>query len=213
VAYLSHNEQLIPEMIGGLFLEMLGLNQPHALQLSFTADTEIDRCLTRVLQEHDPRGWTGAFRTVVGNDERQFNAPGVRVPMLSLSRVQKSEPGKHPYYPQYHSSHDTPELASPDRLADSRDLVLKMIDAVEGNAIPVNRFKGEIFCSRYGLNVDVYTDREGNRALFDMLFLIDGTRSEAEIARMCNLPVASVRRLLEELRRLNLVEFRGASRN
>jgi aminopeptidase-like protein len=87
-----------------------------------------------------------------------------------------------------------------------------MIDAVEGNAIPVNRFKGEIFCSRYGLNVDVYTDREGNRALFDMLFLIDGTRSEAEIARICNLPVEAVRRLLEELRRLDLVEFRGASR-
>ena len=213
VAYLSHNEALIPQMMGGLFLEMLGLDQPHALQLSFAADTEIDRCLTRVLEDHDPRGWTGAFRTVVGNDERQFNAPGVRVPMLSLSRVQKSQPGKHPYYPQYHSSHDTPELASADRLSDSRDLVLKMIDAVEGNRIPVNRFKGEVFCSRYGLNVDVYTDREGNRALFDMLFLIDGTRSEAEIARICNLPVESVRRLLEELRRLDLVEFRGASRN
>ena len=55
-----------------------------------------------------------------------------------------------------------------------------MIDAVEGNAIPVNRFKGEIFCSRYGLDVDAYTDREGNKALFDVLFLIDGTRSEAE---------------------------------
>jgi len=213
IAYLSHNEQLIPQMMGGLFLEMLGLNQPHALQLSFAGDTEVDRCLTRVLQDHDPRGWTGAFRTVVGNDERQFNAPGVRVPMLSLSRVQKSEPGKHPYYPEYHSSHDTPEFASPDRLADSRDLVLKMIDAVEGNAIPVNRFKGEIFCSRYGINVDAYTDREGNRALFDVLFLIDGTRSEAEIARICNLPVDSVRRLLEELRRLDLIEFRGASRN
>jgi aminopeptidase-like protein/aminoglycoside N3'-acetyltransferase len=213
VAYLSHNEQLIPQMMGGLFLEMLGLNQPHALQRSFAGDTEVDRCLTRVLQEHDPRGWTGAFRTVVGNDERQFNAPGVRVPMLSLSRVEKSEPGKHPYYPQYHSSHDTPELAAPDSLAGSRDLVLKMIDAVEGNAIPVNRFKGEIFCSRYGLNVDVYTDREGNRALFDILFLIDGTRSEAEIARICNLPADSVRRLVEELRRLDLVEFRGANRN
>jgi aminopeptidase-like protein/aminoglycoside N3'-acetyltransferase len=213
VAYLSHNEQLIPKMMGGLFLEMLGLNQSHALQLSFAGDTEIDRCLTRVLQDHDPRGWTGAFRTVVGNDERQFNAPGVRVPMLSLSRVQKSQPGKHPYYPEYHSSHDTPELASPDRLADSRDLVLKMVDAIEGNAIPVNRFKGEIFCSRYGLNVDAYTDREGNKALFDVLFLIDGTRSEAEIARICNLSVDSVRQLVEELRRLDLVEFSGAGRN
>jgi DNA-binding IclR family transcriptional regulator len=59
----------------------------------------------------------------------------------------------------------------------------------------------------------VYTDRAGNRALFDILFQIDGTRSEAEIARICNLPVSSVRQLLEELRRLDLVEFRGAGTN
>ena len=37
----------------------------------------------------EPDGWTGAFRTIIGNDERQFNAPGVRVPMLSLSRVRR----------------------------------------------------------------------------------------------------------------------------
>src|SRR5208283_2252636 len=34
VAYLSHSEEVIPKMIGGLFLEMLGLENPHALQLS-----------------------------------------------------------------------------------------------------------------------------------------------------------------------------------
>src|SRR3990172_5191150 len=32
VAYLSHNESLIPRMVGGLFLEMLGNDSSHALQ-------------------------------------------------------------------------------------------------------------------------------------------------------------------------------------
>src|ERR1700730_7138203 len=163
-------------MRGGLFLEMLGLNQPHALQLSFAGDTEVDRCLTRVLQDHDPRGWTGPFRTVVGNDERQFNAPGVRVPMLSLSRVLQNKSGSWPYYPEYHSSRDTPDLASSNRLAESRDLILKMLDALEGNQVPVNRFQGEVFCSRYGLNIDAYENPEGNPALFDIMFFICGTR-------------------------------------
>jgi aminopeptidase-like protein/aminoglycoside N3'-acetyltransferase len=210
VAYLSHHEQLIPRMIGGLFLEMLGLEYPHALQLSFAGDTEVDRCLSQALKESDPGGWTGSFRTVVGNDERQFNAPGVRVPMLSLSRVVREKSGVVPYFPEYHSSHDTPELASSARLAESRDLVLKMIDAIEGSQIPVNRYKGEIFCSRYGLNIDVYADPEGNRALFDIIFLIDGTRSVAEIARICGISVESTRRVVGELSRLGLVDYGDA---
>ena len=213
VAYLSHHEELIPEMVGGLFLEMLGLDNPHALQLSFAGDTEVDRCLTQVLKESDPSGWTGPFRTVVGNDERQFNAPGVRVPMLSLSRVQPRGQDSWPYYAQYHSSADTPACASLERLEESRDMVLKMIDAFEADPIPVNLYKGEIFCSRFGLNIDVYANPAGNRALFDIIFLIDGTRSVAEIARVCNIPLESAKGVVEELRRLGLVEYRGALHN
>jgi aminopeptidase-like protein len=209
VAYLSQQEKLIPKMIGGLFLEMLGLENSHALQLSFAGDTEMDRCLSRAIKEFDPQGWTGPFRTVVGNDERQFNAPGVRVPMLSLSRVMQDRPVSCPYYPEYHSSQDTPELASPFRLAESRDLVLKMIDTVEGNQVPVNRFKGEIFCSRFGLNIDVYANPEGNRTLFDIIFLIDGTRSIAEIAHICKVSIESVRGVVEQMCQLGLVDYSG----
>jgi aminopeptidase-like protein/aminoglycoside N3'-acetyltransferase len=209
VAYLSHHQELIPKMIGGLFLEMLGLENPHALQLSYAGGTEVDRCLSQVLKQSEPGGWTGPFRTVVGNDERQFNAPGVRVPMLSLSRVMRNKPGRWPYYPEYHSSEDNPELTSIARLAESRDLVLKMIDAVEGNQVPVNRYHGEIFCSRYGLNIDAYANPEGNRALFDIIFLIDGTRSIAEIAHKCGISVESARSVVEELHQLALVEYAG----
>jgi len=209
VAYLSRHKELVPKMIGGLFLEMLGLDNPHALQLSFAGNTEMDRCLSQALKESDSHAWTGPFRTVVGNDERQFNAPGVRVPMLSLSRVMQNNSGITPYFPEYHSSQDNPELASSARLAESRDLVLKMIDKIEGNQVPVNLYQGEIFCSRYGLNIDVYANPEGNRALFDIIFLIDGTRSVAEIARICGVSIESARRVVEELCQLGLVEYAG----
>lgn len=210
VAYLSHQKEHIPKMVGGLFLEMLGLRNPHALQLSFAGDTELDRCLSRVLKEADPSGWIGPFRTVVGNDERQFNAPGVRVPMLSLSRVMPKGTSDWPYYPEYHSSEDTPDRAHGESLAESRDLVLKMIDAFERTQIPRNLYQGEIFCSRYGLNIDVYRNPERNRALFDVIFLIDGTKSVAEIARTCSAPYEYVHSIIEELRGLGLVDYGDA---
>jgi aminopeptidase-like protein len=207
VAYLSNHLQLVPKMAGGLFLEMLGLDNPHALQLSFRGDTEMDRCLSAVHTNSSPDAWIGAFRTVVGNDERQFNAPGLRVPMLSLSRVLRERSNGWPYYPEYHSSHDTPELASESRLSESRDLVLRMIDAIEANEVPVNLFQGEVFCSRYGIHIDAYSNPEGNRALFDILFLVDGTRSVTEIARLCGISVAAARSVLDELQTRGLIAY------
>ncbi len=163
--------------------------------------------LSTVLTSSSPDAWIGAFRTVVGNDERQFNAPGIRVPMLSLSRVLRDRSNGWPYFPEYHSSHDTPELASESRLAESRDLVLRMIDAIETNEVPVNLFQGEVFCSRYGLHIDAYSNPEGNRALFDILFLVDGTRSVNEIARICGISIEVARSVLEELRTRGLIAY------
>lgn len=205
VAYLSRHEDLIPRLKGGVFLEMLGRDVPHALQLSFQADTEIDRCFAASLRAGDPAGWTGAYRAIIGNDERQYNAPGVRVPMLSLSRVLAPSAPDHPYL-EYHSSDDTPERVPPGALEASRDLVLAMIDTLEANVIPVNRYPGEPFCSRFGVHVDAYENPEGNRALFDLLDRIDGTRTIAELAEECGIPFAAARGAVEELRRRGVVD-------
>lgn len=233
LAWLSHNEALIPRMRGGLFLEMLGRDFPHALQHSFAGDSEIDRAFARALEAADPRAWTARFRELAGNDERQFNAPGVRVPMLSLTRVVRTaEPNA--YYREYHSSHDTPDLVPPGCLEESRDVVLRMIEELEstaspgtsssphssssprkresihhltGSTIPVNRYRGEPFCSRFGVNIDAYANPEGYRALFDILYLVDGTRSVAAIAGECGISVDSARATLAELARRGVVEL------
>jgi aminopeptidase-like protein len=125
--------------------------------------------------------------------------------MLSLSRVL---PATHPRwpYPQYHSSADNPSICSSRRLAESRDLILAMVDALEANRVPVNRFQGEPFCSRYGIFVDGYTNPQGNRALFDILFLVDGTRSIADIAARCGISFEAARGTIDELARHGLVE-------
>ncbi len=182
VAYLSHNEALIPHMQGGLFLEMLGNDSPHALQGSFQPGSQADRCLTASLQELDPHGYQGAYRTIIDNDERQFNAPGVRVPMLSLSRVEAPKAAGRPPYPEYHSSLDTPAIVSAERLEASSRVVLGLLDAWERNAYVVNNFKGEIFCSGYGIWIDYRLNPQGHRRLFEIMERCDGEHTVADIA-------------------------------
>ena len=207
VGYLSQNEHLIPKMKAGLFLEMLGRSLPHSLQSSLFADSEADLCFEEAFREGDPQGWVGAYRTVIGNDEKQFNGPGVRVPFLSLSRVLPMSHPDHPYR-EYHSSHDTPALVSAERLEASRDLVLRMLEVFEQNRTPMNEFRGEIFCSRYGIHRDWYRDREGHRALFATMERIDGTRSIARIAREANVSFREVRRTVMELEGHGLVAWK-----
>lgn len=206
-AYLSQHEHLIARMKAGLFLEMLGKEHPHSLQSSLFADSEADLCFGLALKAGDPDGWVGEFRMVIGNDEKQFNGPGVRVPMLSLSRVLPRSHPDHPYR-EYHSSHDTSAITATANLENSRDLVLSMLDTFEANRVPVNKFMGEIFCTRYGVHVDWYTDRESHMALFSVMDRIDGTRSIAEIARELGITFGTVRRIVDQLAQHDLVSYR-----
>jgi aminopeptidase-like protein len=206
LAWLSTNEDKIGRIKSGMFLEMLGLEAPHALQTSLPADTQFDRLLWSSLREKDDKAWQGAFRTVIGNDERQFNAPGIRVPMLSLSRVFHPDSGKWPF-PEYHSDLDNPSLASMEKLEDSIDTTFHMLTRLEENRYPVNLFKAEVFCSRYDLHVDFYSDREGNRQLFDSMQLIDGSRTVLEIAEQAQVPFAKVAELCRELEKHELVRM------
>jgi aminopeptidase-like protein len=209
VAHLSQHPELLARLRGGLFLEMLGRSHPHALQLSYAGSSEVDRCFTHALRFHDRRGWSAPFRKLVGNDERQFNAPGVRVPMLSLIR---QLPPEHPDAPfrEYHSSCDVPELVPDGVLEESRDLVLRMLDTFDANRVAVNQYQGEVFCSRFGIHIDPYRNPEGNRALFDVMFEIDGTRTLVEIASACDVSFEAVRATVEELNRHGLVTYADA---
>ena len=207
VAYLSHHEHLIPKMVGGLFLEMLGNDSPHALQGSFQPDSQPDRCFNASLRALDPQGYTGAYRTIIDNDERQFNAPGVRVPMQSLSRVQAPKASGLPPYPEYHSSLDTPEIVTQERLEASRDVVLGLISAWERNQYVVNNFKGEVFASGYGIWIDYRHNPEGHRNLFTIMERCDGSRTVADIATELNLSFQAVWEVISLLEEKGLVEY------
>lgn len=212
VAYLSHNEALIPYMTGGLFLEMLGNSAPHALQGSFQPDSQADRCLVSAFQGLTPLsllqgGYQGPYRTIIDNDERQFNAPGVRVPMLSISRVEAPKASGKPPYPEYHSSFDNPSIISLERLEDSCQMVLGLLDAWEKNQFIVNKFKGEIFCSGYGIWIDYRINPQGHRRLFEIMERCDGERTVADIACELGIQFQSVWEIVALLAEKDLVTF------
>jgi hypothetical protein len=93
-------------------------------------------------------------------------------------------------------------------MEDAKALVLHMMDTVENNVIPVNLFQGELFCSRFGIHIDDYENPEGNRVLFRVLDLIDGTRSIADLANTCGVGFAAVKGIIQELLRHKVVSIK-----
>ena len=207
VAWLSHNENLIPEMAGGLFLESLGADLPHALQTSMNTESQADKCLVSAVRGIFPDITIQPYRGMIDNDERQFNSPGVRVPMLSIARVVPEKTAPDWPFHEYHSSDDNPTIVTQKRLEDSRDLVLELLHAWENNQYVVNQFKGEVFCSGNKIWIDYKINPEGHKRLFEIMERCDGTRTVADLASELQISFQAVWEIVSLLHERNLIKF------
>ena len=154
-AWLGSNKHLIPLLRGGLFFEMLTTDLPFVLNTSYMNDSLSDRLYADIVTTEDAANRVERFN--YGNDERQFNGPGVLVPMQALHRSNMSryQEGQYDAYPEYHSDRDNMDLVTADKVRRAYDLILKMASAFDRYLVlPKANFLGEPFLSRYNLQRD-----------------------------------------------------------
>lgn len=173
IAYLSQNEKIIPNLKYGMFLEMLGNNNMHALQLTRQGNTYLDRVARYVMTKKLKNHREGAFRKIVSNDEMVFNGPGINVPTISISRFP---------YPEYHTSDDNPNIITEERLLHSKNLILDIINILEKDYTPKRRFLGPVFLSGCGLWVDWRVNKKLNQNIEQIMLLLEGDKTVFEIA-------------------------------
>lgn len=204
IAYLSQNEDIIPKLKYGLFLEMLGNDNIHALQLSRQGNTRLDRISRYVMKKKLTNFREGPFRKVVCNDEMVFNGPGLDVPMISVSRYP---------YPEYHTSDDNLDIVSEKKLAESRDLILEILDILDSDYIPRRKFKGPVFLSGHGLWVDYRINKKLNENLEQIMLRLEGDKSVFDIAEELNMDYYEVRDYLDKFLKNNLIEKNAPPKN
>jgi aminopeptidase-like protein len=200
VAYLALNEHLIPSFRHGLFLEMLGLDQPFALQHSRRGDAAIDRAFLLALRERSAPFFEGGFLEVIVNDEQVLDGPGVDIPTVSLSRA-TPPPQRANYpqfwtglpYPEYHTSDDSLDAVHEDRLEEAVTVVTRALEILDADRYPRRRYRGTVQLSRYGLWVDWRVDPALNEKVNHLMWSFEGDRSLTQIALDLELPFDSVR--------------------
>lgn len=211
IAYLSHHEDLIPEIRWSIFLEMLGNANPLILQHSYQGDSFIDRAALYALRRSGLPYKSGRFGYVIQNDEKVWNSPGVGIPSISLSRaggIRAREDGSMEFdpYPEYHTSDDTPAIISEQRLEEALKVLERIVEIQENDFTPKRRVKGPIFLSRYGLWVDWRENLKLNLAIDEMMYLMDGQHSAFDIAERLDLDLDLVCHYLERFGEAGLIE-------
>ncbi len=197
IAYLSQNEDIIPKLECGIFLEMLGNDNTHSLQLTRQGGTRLDRIARYVMKRKLKNFKEGPFRTIVGNDEMVFNGPGVNIPMISISRFP---------YPEYHTSDDNPDIISEQKLEESKNLILEILKIIDQDYFPKRQFKGPIFLSGYDLWVDWRENLELNQSLEKIMLTLEGDKTVFDIAEELNMDFNDVLSFVSKLKEANLIK-------
>lgn len=202
ITWLARNREAAARLRHGLTLACLGDPSPFTYKRTLSGSAEIDRAAARALQDAaGPHDVIDFFP--YGYDERQYNSPGFRLPVGSLMR------GRHGRFPEYHTSADDLSFVAPDRLAESLEVVLAIVDILEGNRRYRNLApEGEPQLGRRGL----YRAMGGSEipdldlALLWVLTLSDGGPTLLDVAERARMPFRVVRAAADLLRSGGLLE-------
>ena len=147
ITYLSRNlDTLKQKVIAGFNLTCVGDNRDYSIVHSRYEDTLADKVLMEVLGEHCD-SFTEYSYLKRGSDERQYQAPGVDLPLVCFCR------SKYHVYPEYHTSGDNMSMVSPEGFYGAFSVMRKCIDKLE---------KGQEDGSYASLEKSQHSDRRSN---------------------------------------------------
>ncbi len=204
ITYLSRNmEYMKKHMIAGFNLSCVGDDRGFSMIESRYGDTLADRVLNNILR--------GMGRYVVypflkrGSDERQYNAPGIDLPVVCFCRSKFGE------YPEYHTSADNMELISPEGFQGSYEVMTQVIQALEYNVCYQINVLCEPQLGKRGLYPTV--SQKGGygtvKAMTDFIAYADGRNDLIEISDRIGVSVKKLIPIVERLAEAGLIVFKN----
>lgn len=202
ITYLSKNLQMLKEnMVAGFVLSCVGDNRAYSYIETREADTLADKVMQNVLKHVDPEYKRYSFLER-GSDERQYNAPGVDLPVCGFCRTKYGE------YSEYHTSADDMSVISPEGLQGAYDVMQKVIMALEYNKYYRINCLCEPQLGKRGLYPTV--SRKGIyaevRKLTNFIAYADGKRDLLDISNKIGEPVWELINHIDKLKESGLLD-------
>ena len=130
-----------------------------------------------------------------GSDERQYNSPRINLNIASIMRT------KYGKFKEYHTSLDNLKFIDLNKLKESTNIIVKIIQKLQKNITPEIRTFGEPHLSKYGLYPTISKknmSKEFNNIL-NFVAYADGKRNLDELSNILRLPYSKVFKIFKLL--------------
>ncbi len=187
ITYMSQGDHLAhmkKHVKAGFNLSCVGDDRTYTYVASRYGDTLADRVAKNVLHFHYPKYEARSF-LYRGSDERQYNAPGIELPVCAVCRSKYGE------YPEYHTSKDDMGLISPSGLEGAYRAYQLMLEALEANRTYRVTCYGEPQLGKRGLypTISQKGSYDGIKAMTDLITYADGRNDLIAISDRIGVPV------------------------
>lgn len=202
ITYLSRNLDILKKnVVAGFNISCVGDDRTFSYVASRYGNTLADKVAKNVLKYYYPDYKSYSFLDR-GSDERQYNAPGVDLPVCAICRSKYGE------YPEYHTSKDDLQLISATGLQGAFEVYQECIVALENNF----KYKINVLCEPQLGKRGLYPtmSQKGSyaavKAMTDFIAYADGTNDLIDISNIIGVPVNELISIVDKLQKNQLID-------
>ena len=202
IAYLSKNlNYLKNNVIGGYNLSCIGDDRQHSLMFSKYQNSASDEAIIAAYKKLKIKNYKIYSFLERGSDERQYNSPGVDLPISSIFRT------KYGSYPEYHTSLDNFDLVTIKGVTGGFKVAKTAIKILLNNIYPKNKLICEPQMGKRGLYPTLSAGNLNKLTLSYMDFLqySDGTNSLKKISNLISVKFDAAEKIYYKLKENSLV--------
>ena len=203
IAYLSKNYKTMKEnIIGGYNLSCIGDERKHSCMLSKYKNSASDNALIDAYKQLKIKKFKIYSFLQRGSDERQYNSPGIDIPISSIFR------SKYGTYKEYHTSLDNFKLVTLKGIRGGFEVAKRSIIILLKKIIPKNKILCEPHMSKYNLYPTLSTKIKNTTVqnYMDFLQYTDGKNTLDNISREIKLNLVDTKKIYKLLKRKKIIE-------
>ena len=202
IAYLNKNlKKLKRNVIGGYNITCVGDDRQHSCMFSKYKNSPSDEAIISAYKKLKIRKYKIYSFLERGSDERQYNSPGVDLPISSIFRT------KYGKYPEYHTSLDDFKLVTLKGVTGGFNVAKTAIKVLLKNVYPKCKINCEPQMGKRNLYSTLSTKNSQmqSRSYMDFLQYADGTNCLKKISKLINIKYQVTKKIFFKLKKHSLI--------
>jgi aminopeptidase-like protein len=201
ISYLSKNiDKLKKNVIGGYNLSCIGDERQHSCMFSKYENSLSDKSLVEAYKKLRIKFKRYSFLKR-GSDERQYNSPGIDLPIASIFRTKYGE------YPEYHTSLDNFDVVTLNGVKGGYEVAKLAIQNLMERQIPKVNILCEPQLGKRNLysNLSFKGSKSSSRNITNFLQYSDGLNDLNGISKKIKIDLRKTKKIFQILKKENLV--------